>query len=181
MGTGTTPNTDDESGLRVELCVRSLCPTGSHRTQNAIIERLEQLEAGGILEAFDVRVWGKQVAPSTAAARTETGRRAIDRYERFREWAEEHDRSLTSFFDVRPVESRMTGDRYTAVTFPVVALAEYRDGELLHVAPCSDGETIYTVDDRLDVLEGDLPPVGVGEVEEREQSREATVPVDDGN
>lgn len=177
------PSNTTHHGLRVELCVRSLAPAGAHGNQNAVIERLERLEAAGVVEAFDIRIWGKQVAPSTAAARTETGRAALDRYEQFKEWAEHNDRSLGSFFDVHPVELGMTGEQYTAVMFPVVTMAEYRDGDLVHVAPCTDGDTVYTVGDRLDTIEGDAAPVeaGEGENEESEIGTGATMTVDNGN
>jgi hypothetical protein len=38
------------------------------------------------------------------------------------------------------------------MVLPTAALAEYVDEELAFVTPCTDGDTVYTVSDRLDEL-----------------------------
>lgn len=144
---------NDEDTDRVELYVRSLCPQGMHGSQETVIERLERLDEADVLSQFEVRVWGHQVALSTASSRTEAGENALARYGLFKQWADEHDRSINSFFDVRTVESELLDERYTAVVFPALTLAEFRGDELVHMAPSSDGEEISTVGDRLDALE----------------------------
>lgn len=150
---------DDSDGVRLELYVRSLSPRGTYRRQEALIERLERLSAAGRIDDYSVEVWGRRVAFSTAAARTEAGKHALARHAVFKRWADANDRSIGSFFEVRTVDSKLADERYRALIFPGAALAEYRDGELRHVAPCSDGGTVYTVEDRLDRFEQGAPRV----------------------
>lgn len=143
---------DTERKPRVELCVRSLCPGAMERNQEHVVDRLQRLDEAGAIEAFDLTVWGDRVALDSPSAHTDEGERALARYALFRRWADETGRSIGSFFDVRSVEQRITGESYTAVVFPALTLAEYVDGELRHVAPSTDGERLYTVADRLDAL-----------------------------
>lgn len=155
MGTPTTTNR-----LTLELNVRSLSPAGARSRQNAVIDRLEALEADGRIARFTTNVWGSRVGLSTTASRTEPGTVVLEQVATFRQWARENGRSLRSFFETRTTTSPITGEEYTTIVFPMIVLAEYRDGDLRHVAPCTDGERVYTVEDRLDAIaagEPDLP------------------------
>jgi len=143
----------DERDLRVVLHVRSLNPGSADLSQDQVIRQLEGLDESGVVDEFEVDVWGRRVALASAGARTTAGRRALARYALFKQWADENDRSINSFFDVRKVDIRFTGEEYTAVVFPEMALAEYEREELRHVAPCTDGEDVYTVTDRIDAIE----------------------------
>ncbi|WP_246983860.1 HTH domain-containing protein [Halorientalis marina] len=142
----------DQGGIRVELYVRSLAPRAGRRQQNSVIDRLEDLESAGRIDEFTVDVWGRQVGLSSVSARTGAGQFVLDRVASFREWADETGRSVASFFETRRVDSRVTGDKYTALVLPSLTLAEFRDGELAHVAPCSDGDEVTTVADRVEAL-----------------------------
>jgi hypothetical protein len=145
--------TDREQGrVRVELHVRSLAPRAGGRQQDRVIDRLDHLESVGRVDEVAIDVWGRQVGLSSAAARTDAGRYVLDRVESFREWAAETGRSIESFFETRRVESEITDEKYVALVLPSLSLAEYRDGDLAYVAPCSDGGEVTTVPDRLDVL-----------------------------
>jgi hypothetical protein len=153
--------------VTVELHVRSLAPRAGHTQQEAAIERLDRLESRGRVDEFSVNVWGHQVSLSTAAARTDAGQFVLDRVEEFREWAEETGRSVDSFFETRRVSSEIMDEDFAALVLPAVTLAEYREGELSFVAPCSDGESVCTVADRIDVLAAS----GVTDVVDSEQDR----------
>jgi hypothetical protein len=139
--------------VTVDLHVRSLTPRAGHGRQEAVIERLERLADTGQIHEFNLDVWGRQVSLSTAVARTDAGQNVLDRVERFREWAADTDRSISSFFETRRVSSEMTEESYVALVLPMFTLAEYHDGELAYVAPCSDGDGVCTVTDRLETLE----------------------------
>jgi len=43
------------------------------------------------------------------------------------------------------------------MVLPVMGLAEYDGDELAHVAPCTKGETVHTITDRLETLEAGEP------------------------
>jgi len=142
----------DQGRVRVELHVRSLAPRAGKRRQNSVIDRLEDLESEGYVDEWTVDVWGRQVGLSAAAARTDAGQFVLERVAAFRDWADDTGRSVASFFETRHVDSGITGEQYTALVLPSLTLAEYRDGDLAYVAPCSDGDEVTTVTDRLDVL-----------------------------
>ncbi|MDG5775456.1 hypothetical protein QA599_03300 [Haloarculaceae archaeon H-GB1-1] len=138
---------------RLELYVRSLLPDGAHERQEAAIERLDRLDENDDVSEYSVVVWGKQVAPETAAARTREGEYILNRIAEFKQWALGNTVSLESFYQERRVDAPVTAEAHTAITLPVMGLAEYHGGELTHVAPCTDGDTVHTVVERLEQLE----------------------------
>lgn len=146
---------EDHTSRRAELYVRSLRPEGMTAHQNEVLDRLTTLADGSVLTDWTVRVWGKQAPATPSDTRTEAGADALDRVDAFREWAALNDRSLTPAFDVREVDSSLTGERYRALVFPTHLLAEYEDGRLDCVTPHSDGDDVVTVSDRLAALEAD--------------------------
>jgi hypothetical protein len=158
--------TGDTTGQSVslELYVRSLAPRAGHAQQEALIRRLEELDATDRIDEYSVTVWGRRVSLSSAAAETDAGQFVLDRVEAFRDWARRSSRSVDSFFETHRVESSLTDEEYVALVLPAVVLAEYRDGELAYVAPCSDGGTATTPADQLDHLESspvlDSDPLG---------------------
>jgi len=141
-----TPEPGTETAV---LWVRSLTPDDAGPRRSRAIDRLQRLEASGTLDDGRVRLWGKRVRPNTPEARTEVGRTVLERVELFRDWARNEDRSLRPF-----VQDRSRGKEFE-VLLPTMALAEYRDGDLVFVSPCTDAEEGHTVFDRLDALAGD--------------------------
>lgn len=148
---GEPTSTRPAESLTVELYVRSLSPGGFLEQQRGVVERLERLEANGTISDYGVDVWGRGLAePDTA--RTSAGRWIHDRIGEFREWAEREGMCLDSFFPVEAARSEITGEEYTYIRFPAMALAEYEGDDLRFVSPCSDGESVHTVMDRVDEL-----------------------------
>ena len=140
----------------IELYVRSLVPNGAHERQEAVIERLETLDQHDDIADFSVIVWGKQVARESAAAHTEEGKYILNRVAEFKQWALSNNVSLESFYQTTEIESELTDD-YSAMVLPVMGLAEYHGGELQHVAPCTKGDVVHTIMDRLERLEAGEP------------------------
>lgn len=143
----------DGGNRTVELYVRSLAPRAAHDRLEDFVDTLETLEARDRIVDYTVHVWGSRIDRTSAAARTEAGQFVTERVEAFTDWACEQGLSMGSFFEEESVESSITGEEYTAMTLPTAALAEYVDGELAFVAPCSNGEAVCTVMDRLEALE----------------------------
>jgi hypothetical protein len=156
--------TDDSpsDAVILEVYLRSLCAGGGHTPQEAVIERLSCPEFDGFVDEKRVRVWGRRISPDTAAADTDAGRIVLDRIAEFRNWAEENDMSVGSFFDTHEIDSAITDESYTATTVPSLTLAEYHGDDLRRVTPCCDGESIYTVDYHLDLLEAEATASGDG-------------------
>jgi DNA-binding Lrp family transcriptional regulator len=145
--------TDEEpTAPALELYVRSLSADTVHGPRESVLERLSRLEREGVAAEYTVHVWGRRVSPETAA-RTEAGRFLLDRIERFRDRSRRNATSTRSFFEPHEVTSSITGESYTAVTVPSLALAEFRDGALRRVTPSADGGTVRTVEDHLDAIE----------------------------
>ncbi|WP_262180629.1 HTH domain-containing protein [Haloarcula laminariae] len=141
----------------VELYVRSMLPDGAGSRQEAVIDRLEELERREEIAGYNVVVWGKQIAPESAAANTEEGRYILNRVAEFKQWALSNNVSLESFYQRTEVDSEAADSAHEAMVLPVMGLAEYDGDELAHVAPCADGEDVHTVTDRLETLEAGEP------------------------
>lgn len=148
----------DGENRTVELYVRSLAPRAAHGRLENLLEQLDTLESREQILEYTVHVWGSRIDPKSTAARTEAGKFVTERVDAFTEWARENGLSMGSFFDEKPVRSSITGEEYTATMLPTAALAEYVDDELAFVTPCSDGETVWTVADRLEALESNGQP-----------------------
>jgi hypothetical protein len=145
-------NVDGENRT-LELYVRSLAPRASHDRQEEVVTQLEQLETEGQIREYEVHVWGSRVDLSSRAAETDTGRFVRERVESFTKWTANNGLSTEPFFEAESVDCSITGEEFDAVTLPKATLAEYVDGELDFVTPCTDGETVLSVTDRLRELE----------------------------
>lgn len=141
----------------IELYVRSLLPDGAHERQEAVIDQLDRLDREGRIDDFSVIVWGKHISRESAAAHTEAGEYILNRVAEFKQWALSNNVSLESFYQTTAVDNEVTDEAYTTMTLPVMGLAEYRSGELQHVAPCTKGEAVHTITDRLERLENGEP------------------------
>lgn len=145
-------STDETGTLRLVLYVRSLSPSECRTQQQTVVRRLDQLETDGIIDGYSVEVWGDQLAMSDIE-RTGMGKRIYDHVREVRTWADANGVSIDSVFPVDTVRSKISGEEYRRIRFPTMALVEYEDGEIRFFSPCTDGETVHTVVDRLDALE----------------------------
>ena len=142
-----------ERERRVELYVRSLAPGGAHRQQDTVVRRLDDLLGERAIDDYDVRVWGDRICHASASARTVDGRHVQDRLARIERWAEDEGRSLDGVYREVECESAITDESWTEVRFPEIALAEFVDDELVHLAPSHDeDDELVKVTDRLSEL-----------------------------
>jgi hypothetical protein len=145
-------NHEESSGVDAELWIRSFTPVGTGGQQEAAVDRLRELEAAGRLDDLTVRMWNKQMRRNGPASYTEEGAGVFDAVDRFANWAVDNDRSLAPFFEERDQTCEFTGEHDSVLVLPNVALAEYADGELVHLTPHTDGDAQVTVAQRLDEL-----------------------------
>lgn len=138
---------------RIELYVRSLAPTDIRDQQEAVLERLEQLDTNDTITEFEVVVCGETVCPSSVTAGTEIGQRLLARHRAAKQWAEEHDRELVGF-EQHGTNSTIAGTTVTGVSFPRMLLFEFRDTSLSFVAPSKDGSGTTSVSERLGSYDG---------------------------
>jgi hypothetical protein len=143
------------SETRVELCVRSLLPSGDRSHQRATIRRLDRLAAADVVDDVSVCVWGRGVDLDGETAGTDAARAIHRRVEAFEAWADDAGASLEPYLDRTEISSQITGESCTALRFPKLMLAVYRDDDLVYVAPHADATSRCTVGDALDALERD--------------------------
>lgn len=155
--------------VTLELWVRSVAPTVTTPRRNRIVDRVRRLADRNVVDAFDCNGWASVVERDDASVENERevrheheqeheyGYEHPDRpvratLEAFERWADRAGRSLEPCFRTRRAESTITGESTVVCRPPTVALAEYHDGELAHVAPSRIGERLIEIEDRLDAL-----------------------------
>lgn len=142
---------------QLSLYVRSLAPEGTGFEQRAVLENLERLEEQNVIDDYEIEVWGERLATDGPVVETAAGRSLHDRLDEFRTWSEEEGVSVDRFFPVREIDSEITGTSQRVISLPVMALAEYEDGELEHFTPNESGNTVETVRERLATLTTPTP------------------------
>ena len=136
----------------IELWVRTFAPTATGPTRDRALEQVRRLEANGTVDGVSVAGWGAEIELGTLSAHVPQIRTIERRLAAFEQWADRTDRDLEPFFRRRTVESTITGERHDVCRLPTVALAEFDDRGLVHVAPCRDDDRTIDVFDRFDVL-----------------------------
>lgn len=144
---------------RVELCVREQAPGGARDRQRSVYDRLQTLDREDAIERFTVTTWSKTVALSDDGGIPAVGEQARTKYDEFEEWATRRGYDLTPAFDRRS-HSPMLAAPYEEIVFPVVCVAVSEGDQLRAVYPHSEGETVHTVEDGLDVLEARTESTG---------------------
>ncbi|MBV0900999.1 HTH domain-containing protein [Haloarcula salina] len=157
----------------VELYVRSLSPAGVSQQQDHVIGQLQALENDGRIADLSIYVWGDRLAPDTAH-RTEHGEFLLDRLTAFERWERASGASLDAF-GWRDSSTTIASDRtIDVISLPLMGLAEFVDGELRHVAPCTRDGTVQCVRDRVAALSAPTP----SSEREAESERAPAVPGD---
>lgn len=146
---------DDSTQRRVELYVRSLAPSGTRNEQDAIVERLLDLERWDVVDDVDLTVWGDAVCLDSASAQAGTGKRVAERIRDFYSWCEDRRASLDPFFAWSNVDSSISGDSFRRVVPPHCCLAIYVDDQLEEVYPSSVEGDVRSLEDGLRSLEED--------------------------
>lgn len=125
---------------------------GTYEQQRSVIDRLETLGDGDLVDEVSRRAWAHRLTP---AADDDWCEQARAKYAQFCAWAATNDRSLEPGFETRTISPITDEGSYEVIKFPVLCLAVYADDEPVAVAPSTDpvtGET-YTVEDCLTELE----------------------------
>jgi hypothetical protein len=152
-----------QGDYRIECYVRTNVSAASERQVEAILERLSELKAQGMLTDYDVVHWPPaQRAPEGADTEEQT---RSDLVATFEEWADAHGYTLRPAFQRRTVHSSLLGteEPRETVRVPIVSLAVYEETveEQLHgVVPYTDPDTAgqdktFTVNDWLAAIEGE--------------------------
>lgn len=140
---------DATGEVTVELFVRSLAPRGCGRLQADAIDTLSELVDRGIVDDYEVRIWGDAVP-------VDGDHPIVREVVRLREWA------ATNGAELLGVDRRTAGslvEEARAVTaLPTMVLAEYHDGKLACVSPHERDGVVHTIEDRLGALHESTDP-----------------------
>lgn len=127
------------------------CHVRASAAQGPVGETIETLRAydeRDVIEDLGVELWPDEVVLTAETEETAL----VERYRRFRAWAEQAGVSLRPAFRTRERATLVSERPARALVLPTVCLAVHVDGELASVVPHrADGAT-YTVEDAL----GDL-------------------------
>lgn len=146
---------DKNEPQRAELYVRSLAPSGTRETQDAIVDRLRHLERNGLVDEIDLTVWGDAVCLENASSRVGVGAAVAERIQSFHDWCRNTCVSLDPFFTWSSVESTFAGDSHERVIPPQRCLAVYVGDRLRAVYPCAVDGVPRSLEDGLRRLERD--------------------------
>jgi hypothetical protein len=142
---GTTPRGTRE--YRIEAYLRR-DTYGTFDAQRRVLDRLGDLEGGGVLGAVGTDRWH---ARQTMEYDHREG--ALATYEEFLDWARHNAADLEPAFE-RRIRTLIGGtEAREVVVFPVICLAVYRTDRLRAVFPSSVDGTHFTVHDCLDAFE----------------------------
>jgi hypothetical protein len=135
---------------------------GANDQQNAVVDRLRELDAADLIQGYDVCVWNSRVRLTDGEAPP-----AVAQYHEFESWATAEGVDIDPFFTVRERDSFVDGVARELI-LPVMCLAVHGDDGLEAVAPNTRGAETNTVQDCLDALETPDAP-----------ARRVTVPAED--
>ncbi|SFL04459.1 hypothetical protein SAMN04487950_2144 [Halogranum rubrum] len=122
-------------GTRAELWVNAPGETD----YEPLVTHLDQLEATGTVDDYVVYHWGHDLDVSSDRLRCVEDQLARERISAFKQWALEHDCTVTGLGDRVTAGVGRMGPEYTAEHLPPVLLAEYAGDDLELVTPCSTG------------------------------------------
>lgn len=137
----------------LQLFIRNLHAESSEKTEeikerrDAVIKRMEQLEANGKIADCDVfnKAWDRMIGSGHRDNRGGGMKFAVDKYDEFNRWATRNHLSIRPHFNQVDTLGGM-------IRFPDLCLAAYEGSNVRGVFPCSDETTVYSIEDYLDAM-----------------------------
>lgn len=142
----TTENPDSQ--LWGELWLRR-DTYGTYDAQQAVRDRVRELESRGVLGDSTVSGWGTEQLTFEADCRSA----ALAALEAFETWAARNGVDLEPAFERRQLSPLLSSESYEVAVFPVVCLALYEGNDLRGVFPSRPDDEVRTVEQALDALE----------------------------
>ena len=138
---------------KVKLFLRADPELGCETQKQAVLERLDALDAEDHISTYEVNIWTKEIRISGPLEGTGYYENVFDHLKSFQEWADEESVLLNSGFRIQSVNCEITGETYRVLTLPSLCLAVYEDDDLCAVYPHSDDDTVKTISNCLNRLE----------------------------
>lgn len=169
--TMTDLTTDSSRTIRVEVFIRKCAPPDVIDTLRETVARSRRLEGRDGTTDVRVKTWGS-VRPAIEAL-SDSGPSVSLTVDAFQSWADREGYTLRPAFERHETSGRYgRGATAEEIRVPVVCVAVYEDDDLECVAPCSDGDRTYTVQECLEALEDGLTEPFPGRDESGAPSRE---------
>jgi len=134
----------DNTNCTVKLFIRADPELGCERQKQAVLERLETLEAEGRIDSYEIQVWTKAIRIRGPLEGTAYYQTVFEHIEAFQQWADEQSVQLNSAFKIQSVDCEITDETYRVLSLPSICLAVYEDDELCAVYPHSTDEQCLT-------------------------------------
>jgi len=135
---------------RLELYLRDETRGRSGEQQIAVRRRVADLAATPLVGSVETYDWPRTIAIDGPGP---TDDRAREAFNAFSQWARDRDAGLSPAFGTRDCFDRDTGEQYTALVLPVMALAVYENDVLEAVYPHKDDDGVVSVFDGLTEIE----------------------------
>jgi hypothetical protein len=121
------------TGRRLELWIRSGSREGG---AGRLVTRARELESDECIEAVEIHEWDayQDLSSRIHSHREREARVALQAFKR---WAWQHGSGLPGFGDRRRAGRGRMGPEYVTQRVPRALLAEYEDGVLVNVTPCT--------------------------------------------
>ncbi|SDJ85868.1 HTH domain-containing protein [Natronorubrum texcoconense] len=145
-----TESSANPPSIRAVLYLRKRASPETVQQLKRIVDRVRRLETDGIAEVA-VETW-TSVTPALEEL-GDSGPSISLTVNSFRAWASGEGYTLEPSFDRRETGSMLDGRSAVQIRVPIVSLAVYESDTLRCVAPCSDGERTYSVEQCLAALE----------------------------
>ncbi|RZH69508.1 HTH domain-containing protein [Natrinema altunense] len=137
--------------VRIEVFLRNNASAAVVEPLRSIVSRARCLEERAI--AADVRVKTWTSVRTALEELSDAGPSVSLTVDAFESWADREGYTLRPAFDRHETDSMLEHRPATEIQVPTVCVAVYEDDDLQCVAPCSDGDRTYTVEECLDALE----------------------------
>ncbi|WP_222918827.1 HTH domain-containing protein [Natrinema sp. SYSU A 869] len=144
-------NTASTETVRIEVFLRNNASAAVVEPLKAIVARAHRLEERAGDADVRVKTW-----TSVRPALEELGDAepsVSPTVDTFESWADREGYTLRPAFERHETESMLSRRSTTEIQVPTVCVAVYEDDDLQCVAPCSDGDRTYTVENCLNALE----------------------------
>lgn len=136
--------------VRIEVFLRSHASATVVEPLRETVTRARRLEE---TRNVDVRVKTWATVRPALEVLSDSGPSVSLTVDSFRSWADEEGDTLRPAFERRETASLLDRRPAAEIRVPTVCVAVYEDGDLECVAPCSDGDRTYSVEECLAALE----------------------------
>ena len=138
--------------VEVDVFVRSLSPPlGMRQRQEQILSQLQELQEAGLIDSFNVNLWGGGVCLCDVCSGTSVAASMLDSVEQFEQWADEQG-DVTLPFERQQVDSTVVDRTSRDLVVPSVCLSVTTGADIEGVFPCTVAGESISVTDFVDLL-----------------------------